>query len=62
MKLSIGIFMMVASILGMAISFMGDVFITSPVVSFNGLEISLGLGIFFVLSFLSSVYLIASST
>jgi len=53
--------MVVGSILGMLVSFFGTITVNSEVSVLNGVQLSLGLGIFFLFTALGGVYIIANS-
>ena len=61
MRLLCGIIIVCGSILGMLISFLGQVTISSGVTLLNGAQLSLGLGIFFIFTALGGIYIIADS-
>ena len=62
MKLSIGILMLLGSLVGLALSFFGKIVIDTPINTFTGSEISIALGLFFGLSFIGSIILLFSNT
>jgi hypothetical protein len=61
MRVLCGIIMVVGSVLGMLVSFSSKITVTSEVSIINGMQLSLGLGIFFILSCLGGIYIIANS-
>jgi hypothetical protein len=61
MRVLCGIIILCGSILGMFISFFGQVTVNSEVSILNGVQLSLGLGIFFILTTLGGIYIIANS-
>jgi hypothetical protein len=62
MKLSLGIFLLMGSLVGIALSFFGKIVIDTPITTFTGSEISVALGLFFGLSFVSSIILLFSNS
>lgn len=62
MRISCGILLLVVSLVGMVLSFISDIVISSPISTFNGLEISLYLGLFFAVTFVGSIFVINSGT
>jgi len=61
MRVLCGIIIVCGSILGMLVSFLGEVTVNSEVSILNGMQLSLGLGIFFILTALGGIYIIANS-
>jgi hypothetical protein len=61
MRVLCGIIIVCGSILGMLVSFLGQVTVTSEMSLLNGIHLSLGLGIFFLLTALGGIYIIANS-
>jgi hypothetical protein len=61
MRVLCGIIIVCGSVLGMLISFFGQVTVNSEVPILNGVQLSLGLGIFFILTTLGGIYIIANS-
>jgi hypothetical protein len=61
MRVICGIIMVVGSILGMFLSFFSQITVNSDVSVFNGLQLSMWLGIFFILSLLGGIYILANS-
>jgi len=61
MRVICGAILVVGSILGMFLSFFSEITVNSEVSVFNGMQLSLGLGLFFVLVCLGGVYIIANS-
>jgi hypothetical protein len=61
MRVACGIIMVCGSILGILISFLGQITVNSEVSLLNGVQLSLGLGIFFILTCLGGIYIIADS-
>jgi hypothetical protein len=61
MRVLCGIIIVCGSVLGMLISFFGQVTVNSEVSILNGVQLSLGLGIFFILTTLGGIYIIANS-
>ncbi len=61
MRVLCGILMVVGSILGMLVSFFGTITVNSEVSVLNGVQLSLGLGIFFLFTALGGVYIIANN-
>jgi len=62
MRLSCGIVLLVGSLIGMVLSFISDIVVNSSLASFNGMEISMVLGLFFVITFFGSLYILVSGT
>ena len=62
MKLSLGIILLLGSLVGIALTFFGKIVIDTPITTFTGSEISIALGLFFGLSFISSIVLLFSNT
>lgn len=61
MRVLCGIIIVCGSILGMLVSFLGQITINSEVSLLNGVQLSLGLGIFFLLTALGGIYIIGNS-
>ena len=61
MRVVCGIIMVCGSILGMVVSFLGHITVNSELSLLNGVQLSLGLGIFFILTCLGGIYIIANS-
>lgn len=61
MRILCGIIMVCGSILGILVSFLGQITVNSEVSLLNGVQLSLGLGIFFILTCLGGIYIIANS-
>ncbi len=61
MRVLCGVIIVCGSILGMLVSFLGQVTVTSEVSLLNGIHLSLGLGIFFLLTALGGIYIIANN-
>jgi len=61
MRVLCGVLMVVGSILGILVSFFGTITVNSEVSVLNGVQLSLGLGIFFLFTALGGVYIIANS-
>jgi len=61
MRVICGAILVVGSIFGMFLSFFSDITVNSEVAVFNGMQLSLGLGVFFILTCLSGVYIIANT-
>jgi hypothetical protein len=61
MRVLCGILMVVGSILGMLVSFFGTITVNSEISIINGIQLSIGLGIFFLFTALGGVYIIANS-
>jgi hypothetical protein len=61
MRVLCGVIMVVGSVLGMLVSFFSKITVNSEVSIINGMQLSLGLGIFFILSCLGGIYIIANS-
>jgi uncharacterized membrane protein len=61
MRVICGIIMVVGSVLGMLVSFFSQITVNSDVSILNGMQLSMGLAIFFILSCLSGIYIIANS-
>lgn len=61
MRVLSGILIVVGSILGMLVSFFGQITVNSDVEILNGVQLSLGLAIFFILTLLGGIYIIANS-
>jgi len=60
-KFVLGSFFIVSGICGMGISVLGDTVVSSTFAFIDGLELSLGILFFSIMSLLSGVYLMASS-
>lgn len=61
MRVICGIIMIVGSILGMMVSFFSQITVNSDLSILNGMQVSMGLALFFILSCLSGIYIIANS-
>jgi hypothetical protein len=61
MRVICGIIMVIGSVFGMFLSFFSQITVNSDVPVFNGMQLSLGLGIFFILSCLGGIYILANS-
>ena len=61
MRVLCGIIIVCGSILGMLVSFLGQITVNSELSLLNGMQLSLGLGIFFILTALGGIYIIANS-
>jgi uncharacterized membrane protein len=61
MRVMCGIVMVCGSILGIVVSFLGQITLNSEVSLLNGVQLSLGLVIFFILTCLGGIYIIANS-
>ena len=61
MRVMCGIIMVVGSILGMLVSSSSQIVVNSDISILNGMQLSIGLGIFFMLSCLSGIYIIGNS-
>jgi hypothetical protein len=61
MRVACGIIMVCGSILRILVSFLGQITVNSEVSLLNGVQLSLGLGIFFILTCLGGIYIIADS-
>ena len=61
MRVMCGIIMVVGSILGMLVSSSSQIVVNSEISILNGMHLSIGLGIFFMLSCLSGIYIIGNS-
>lgn len=61
MRVLCGIVIICGSILGMLVSFFGNVTVSSDIGILNGVQLSLGLGIFFIFTALGGIYIIANS-
>ncbi|OGO31242.1 MAG: hypothetical protein A2Z29_09405 [Chloroflexi bacterium RBG_16_56_11] len=62
MRLSCGIILLIGSLVGIVLSFISKIVINSPLTTFNGMEISIVLGLFFGLTFIGSIYILFSNT
>ncbi len=62
MRVICGAILVVGSIFGMFLSFFSEITVNSGVEVFNGMQLSLGLGLFFILVCLGGVYMIANSS
>lgn len=60
MKLLFGAVLFIGSIIGMLVSFLSQIVVNSSVSVINGLEMSLALGIFFILTGLTGIYMIVN--
>jgi hypothetical protein len=58
MKLLFGAVLFIGSVIGMLVSFLSQVVVNSSIPVINGLNMSLALGIFFILAGLSGIYII----
>jgi hypothetical protein len=61
MRVICGIIIVCGSILGILVSFLGKITVNSELSLLNGVQLSLGLGIFFILTCLGGIYIIANS-
>ena len=61
MKLSLSIILLVGSLVGIALSFFGNIVIDTPLTTLTGSQISIALGLFFGISFISSIILLFSN-
>jgi hypothetical protein len=61
MRIICGIILVVGSVFGMCLSFLSRITVNSDVSVFNGMQLSMGLGIFFILACLGGIYIIANS-
>ncbi len=61
MKLLSSLFLIFGGLFGMAISFLGNIVVNSSLAIFDGLELSIGLGLFFIVAFLSGLYYLLST-
>jgi hypothetical protein len=61
MRVLCGIIIFCGSILGMLISFFSEITVNSELSILNGVQLSLGLGIFFILTALGGIYIIANN-
>jgi hypothetical protein len=61
MRVLTGIAIVCGSIVGMLVSFLGQITVSSDVSLLNGANLSLGLGIFFILTCLGGIYILANS-
>ncbi len=61
MRVLCGIIIVCGSILGMLVSFLGQITVNSEVSLLDGIHLSLGLGIFFILTALGGIYIIANN-
>lgn len=60
MKYILSFILVVGSLVGIAVCFMSDIVVDSSLALFNGMELSLKLGIFFVAVFLGGLSLLFS--
>jgi hypothetical protein len=60
MKLILSLLLVIGSLVGMAISFMSEIVVDSSFSLFNGMELSMKLGIFFIVVFLGGLSLLFS--
>jgi hypothetical protein len=60
MKLILSLLLVVGSLVGIAVCFMSDIVVDSSLALFNGMELSLKLGIFFVAVFLGGLSMLFS--
>jgi|WetSurMetagenome_2_1015567.scaffolds.fasta_scaffold909700_1 hypothetical protein len=60
MKLILSLLIIIGSLVGMAISFMSEIVVDSSFSLFNGMELSMKLGIFFIVVFLGGLSLLFS--
>jgi len=58
MKLLFGAILFIGSVFGMLVSFLSQIVVNSSLSVINGLEMSLALGIFFIMTGLSGLYMI----
>ena len=61
MRIMCGIILVVGSMFGMFLSFFSQITVNSDLSVFNGMQLSMGLGAFFILACLSGIYIIANS-
>jgi hypothetical protein len=61
MRIICGIIIICGSILGILVSFLGQITVHSELSILNGVQLSLGLGIFFILTALGGIYIVANS-
>jgi len=61
MRVLCGILMVVGSVAGMLVSFFSQITVNSEVELLNGVQLSLGLAIFFLLTLLGGIYIVANS-
>jgi hypothetical protein len=61
MRVICGVILVVGSIFGMFLSFFSEITVNSEVSVFNGMQLSVGLGVFLILVCLGGVYIIANS-
>ena len=62
MRIICGIILVVGSIFGMFLSFFSQITVNSEVSVFNGMQLSMGLGVFFILACLGGIYIIANTS
>jgi hypothetical protein len=58
MKLLFGAVLFVGSVIGMLVSFFSQVIVSSTIPMINGSNLSLALGVFFILTGLGGIYII----
>ncbi len=61
MRVICGAIMVVGSVMGMLLSFFSNITTNSDVAILNGLHLSLGMGVFFILTCLGGIYIVANS-
>ena len=62
MKLLFGLIFLIGGLCGMTFSFLGKIFVSSRIFGINDLEVSVWLGLFCIVVFLSGLYNLFSSS
>ena len=61
MKFLFGVLLIVGGICGTAMSFLSEIIVNSSLPIFDGLQLSVGLGLFFIVAFLSGIQILFST-
>ena len=62
MKFVFGIVLMIGGLCGALMSFLSDIVVNSSMPLFDGLELSIGLGLFSIVMFIGGLYNLLSTT
>lgn len=62
MKLVFGVFLIMGGLCGAAMSFLSKIVVDSSLPIFNGLDVSMALGLFFIVVFLSGLLNLGSTS
>lgn len=57
MRLLLGILLTIGGLCGAVMSFISDIVVNSSLAIIDGLELSIGIGVFFIVAFLSGLYI-----